>query len=98
MEFDRGILLDHKFLFWCVRAAFVTAKWYAMWSERTLLVDPMINAFGWSLRAHAAAHGCIWFSECYRSETDGVPQAAVDGEIDDSSGASGAASLEPRAS
>ena len=44
-----------------VRAAFVIAKWYATWSESTLLVDPIINDFGESLVADAAAHSRIWF-------------------------------------
>ena len=42
MEHVYGILLDEKFLYRSVHAAFVNTKWYEAWLERTLLLDPII--------------------------------------------------------
>ena len=42
MEHAYGILLDEKFLYRSVHAAFVNTKWYEAWLERTLLLDPII--------------------------------------------------------
>ena len=42
MEHVYGILLDEKFLYRSVHAAFVNTKWYEAWSERTLFLDPVI--------------------------------------------------------
>ena len=42
MEFAYDIMLDQKFLYRSVHAAFVNTKWYETWSERTLFVDPII--------------------------------------------------------
>ena len=42
LEHVYGILLDEKFLYRSVHAAFVITKWYEAWLERTLLLDPII--------------------------------------------------------
>ena len=42
LEYVCGILLDEKFLYRSVHAAFVNTKWYEAWLERTLLLDPII--------------------------------------------------------
>ena len=42
LEHVYGILLDEKFLYRSVHAAFVNTKWYEAWLERTLLLDPII--------------------------------------------------------
>ena len=41
MEHVYGILLDEKFLYRSVHAAFVNTNWYEAWLERTLLLDPI---------------------------------------------------------
>ena len=43
MEFAHGILLDQKFVYRSVHAAFANTKWYDAWSERTLSVHPIIH-------------------------------------------------------
>ena len=42
MEHVYGILLDEKFLYRSVHAAFVNTQWYEAWLERTLFLDPII--------------------------------------------------------
>ena len=42
IEHVYGILLDEKFLYRSVHAAFVNTKLYEAWLERTLLLDPII--------------------------------------------------------
>ena len=42
MELAYRILIDQKFLYRSVHAAFVNTKWYETWLERTLFVDPII--------------------------------------------------------
>ena len=46
MEHVHGILLDEKFLYRSVHAAFVNTNWYEAWLERTLLLDPIILTCG----------------------------------------------------
>ena len=62
MEHVYGILLDEKFLYRSVHAAFVNTKWYEAWLERTLLLDPIIfdmwspGVLSWAPGQHCNRH------------------------------------------
>ena len=57
------ILLDQKFLYRPVHAAFVNTKCFEKWSERTLFVDPIIHDVqetGALSRMHGQPFDCHW--------------------------------------
>ena len=62
MEHVHGMLLDEKFLYRSVHAAFVNTKWYEAWLERTLLLDPIIfdmwspGVLSWAPGEHCNSH------------------------------------------